>query len=56
MEIANARASVGAIKATPELINDPEAFAKFQAAQSQMTSALSRLLAVAESYPTLTAT
>ncbi len=56
VEIANARASVGAIKATPELINDPEAFAKFQAAQAQMTSALSRLLAVAESYPTLTAT
>jgi len=56
VEISNARASVSSIKATPELINDPEAFAKFQAAQSQMTSALSRLLAVAESYPTLTAT
>lgn len=56
VEIANARASVSAIKATPELVNDPEAFAKFQAAQSQMTSALSRLLAVAEAYPTLTAT
>ena len=50
------RASVGSIKATPDLINDPEAFAKFQAAQAQITSALSRLLAVAESYPTLTAT
>ncbi len=56
VEIANARASVSAIKATPELVNDPEAFAKFQAAQSQMTGALSRLLAVAEAYPTLTAT
>ena len=56
VELTNARSSVGAIKATPELINDPETFAKFQAAQSQMTSALSRLLAVAESYPTLTAT
>ena len=56
VEITNARASVSAIKATPELINDPEAFAKFQAAQSQMTGALSRLLAVAENYPTLTAT
>jgi LemA protein len=56
VEIANARASVGSIKATPELINDPEAFARFQAAQAQMTSALSRLLAVAESYPQLTAT
>jgi|SRR5688572_11120828 LemA protein len=56
VEITNARASVSSIKATPELINDPEAFAKFQAAQAQMTSALSRLLAVAENYPTLTAT
>src|SRR6188768_1745199 len=44
-EVTNARASVSAIKATPELVNDPEAFAKFQAAQAQMTSALSRLLA-----------
>jgi len=56
VEITNARASVSAIKATPELINDPDAFAKFQAAQAQMTGALSRLLAVAENYPTLTAT
>lgn len=56
VEITNERASVSAIKATPELVNDPEAFAKFQAAQSQMTGALSRLLAVAENYPTLTAT
>ena len=56
VELTNARASVGAIKATPELVNDPEAFAKFQAVQAQMTSALSRLLAVAENYPTLTAT
>lgn len=56
VELTNARASVGAIKATPELVNDPEAFARFQAAQTQMTSALSRLLAVAENYPQLTAT
>ena len=56
VEVTNARASVSAIKATPELVNDPEAFAKFQAAQSQMTGALSRLMAVAESYPQLTAT
>ena len=56
VELTNARASVGAIKATPELVNDPEAFAKFQAVQAQMTSALSRLLAVAENYPQLTAT
>jgi LemA protein len=52
-EVTNARASVGAIKATPELINDPEAFAKFQAAQGQLQSALSRLLVVAENYPQL---
>jgi len=52
-EVTNARASVGSIKATPELINDPEAFAKFQAAQSQLQSALSRLLVVAENYPQL---
>jgi len=52
-EVTNARASVGSIKATPELINDPEAFAKFQAAQSQLQSALSRLLLVAENYPQL---
>jgi len=56
VELTNARASVGAIKATPELVNDPEAFARFQAVQAQMTSALSRLLAVAENYPQLTAT
>ena len=52
-EVTNARASVGSIKATPELINDPEAFAKFQAAQGQLQSALSRLLLVAENYPQL---
>ena len=51
--VTNARANVGAIKATPELVNDPAAFAKFQAAQSQLTSALSRLLVVAENYPNL---
>ncbi|HTR59515.1 MAG TPA: LemA family protein [Casimicrobiaceae bacterium] len=52
-EVTNARASVGSIKATPELINDPQAFAKFTAAQSQLQSALSRLLLVAENYPQL---
>ena len=51
--VTNARANVGAIKATPELVNDPAAFAKFQAAQAQLTSALSRLLVVAENYPNL---
>jgi LemA protein len=51
--VTEARAKVGSIQATPELINDPEAFAKFQAAQAQLTSALSRLLAVSENYPQL---
>jgi LemA protein len=52
-EVTNARASVGSIKATPELLNDPAAFAKFQAAQGELQSALSRLLVVAENYPQL---
>src|SRR5450755_1315428 len=51
--VTNARASVGSIKATPELLNDPAAFAKFQAAQGELQSALSRLLLVAENYPQL---
>ncbi len=51
--VTEARAKVGSIQATPELINDPEAFAKFQAAQAQLTSALSRLLVVSENYPQL---
>src|SRR5574341_311121 len=53
--VTDARATVGAIQATPELINDPQAFAKFQAAQGEMSSALSRLLVVAENYPQLKA-
>jgi LemA protein len=52
-EVTNARANATAIKATPELINDPAAFQKFVQAQSQLTGALSRLLAVAENYPNL---
>ena len=51
--VTNARARVGSIQATPELINDPEAFNRFQQAQGEMTSALSRLLVVAENYPQL---
>jgi LemA protein len=51
--VTNARAKVGGVQATPELINDTDAFAKFQAAQRDMTSALSRLLVVAENYPQL---
>lgn len=53
--VTAARAGVGSIKATPELVNDPQAFAKFQAAQGQLTSALSRLLVVSENYPNLKA-
>ncbi|WP_448506449.1 LemA family protein [Immundisolibacter sp.] len=52
-QVTQARASVGSIQATPELVNDPEAFARFQAAQGQLTGALSRLLVVAENYPQL---
>src|SRR6185437_15404079 len=52
-EVTNARATVGSIKATPELINDPVAFQKFIQAQNQLQGALSRLLAVSENYPQL---
>ena len=51
--VTNARSRVGGIQASPELVNDPDAFAKFMAAQGEMTSALSRLLVVAENYPQL---
>ena len=51
--VTEARARVGSIQATPELVNDPEAFKKFQAAQGELTSALSRLLVVTENYPQL---
>ncbi|MBK1679707.1 LemA family protein [Rhodocyclus tenuis] len=53
--VTQARASVGGIQATPELLNDPAAFARFQQAQAGLTSALSRLLVVAENYPQLKA-
>src|SRR5471030_3317413 len=49
--VTNARSKVGSIQATPELVNDPGAFAKFQAAQGELTSALSKLLVVTENYP-----
>jgi len=51
--VTEARARVGSIQATPELINDPQAFARFQAAQGELSSALSRLLVVSENYPQL---
>jgi LemA protein len=51
--VTQARARVGSIQATPELVNDPAAMAKFQAAQGELSSALSRLLVVTENYPQL---
>src|SRR3979411_984277 len=51
--VTNARAKVGSIQATPEVLNDPAAFQKFQAAQGELSSALSRLLVVTENYPQL---
>jgi len=53
--VTQARANVAGVKATPEVLKDPEAFRKFQEAQGQLTSALSRLLVVAENYPDLKA-
>ena len=55
IQVTEARAKVGQIQATPELINDPQAFQKFQAAQGQLGSALSRLMVVSENYPQLKA-
>ncbi len=54
-QVIEARARATAIQATPELVNDPEAFQKFQAAQGQLSGALSRLLVVSENYPNLKA-
>jgi LemA protein len=51
--VTEARAKVGSIQATPELVNDPEALKKFLAAQGELKSALSRLLVVTENYPQL---
>jgi LemA protein len=53
--VIEARAKATSIQATPELVNDPAAFNKFQQAQGELSSALSRLIAVSESYPTLRA-
>ena len=52
-QVTEARAKVGTIQATPELINDPAAFQQFQQVQGELTSALSRLMVVVESYPEL---
>ncbi len=55
VEVTNARARVGSIQATPELINDEQAFAKFQSAQAELSSSLGRLMLVSENYPQLKA-
>jgi LemA protein len=55
IKVTEARAKVGRIAATPELVNDPAAFAKYQAAQGELSGALSRLLMVSENYPQLKA-
>ena len=51
--VTDARARVGSLQVTPEVLNDPAAFQKFQAAQAELSTALSRLLVVAENYPQL---
>lgn len=51
--VAQARTQIGNVKLTPETLNDPKAMQQFQQAQEQMGSALSRLLAISESYPDL---
>ena len=52
-QVTEARAKVGSIQMTPELANDPDALKKFQAAQGELSGALSRLLVVSENYPQL---
>jgi LemA protein len=54
-KVVEARSKATSIQATPDLVNNPEAFQKFQQAQGQLTSALSRLLVVSENYPSLRA-
>ena len=51
--VIEARSKATSIQATPELINDPAAFNKFQQAQGELSSALSRLMVVVEQYPNL---
>lgn len=54
-QVTEARARVGSIQVTPAVLNDPQAFEKFQRAQGELSGALSRLLAVSENYPQLKA-
>jgi LemA protein len=52
-QVTEARARAGSVQVTPAMLDDPQAFARFQAAQGQLTSSLSRLLIVSENYPQL---
>ncbi|HEY6513585.1 MAG TPA: LemA family protein [Burkholderiaceae bacterium] len=54
-KVVEARAKATSIQVTPETLNNPEAFSKFQQAQGELSSALSRLIAVSENYPNLKA-
>ena len=54
-KVVEARAKATSIQVTPEMLSDPEAMAKFQAAQGELGSALSRLMVVVEQYPNLKA-
>ena len=54
-KVVEARAKATSIQVTPETLNNPEAFSRFQQAQGELSSALSRLMAVSERYPTLQA-
>jgi len=53
--VTRARAAATSVQVTPEVLNDPQAFQRFQQAQGELTQALSRLLAVSENYPQLKA-
>ncbi|MDZ4677496.1 MAG: LemA family protein [Oligoflexia bacterium] len=55
-EVVEARARVGSIQMTPEILNNPQQFKQFEAAQGQLTQALSRLMVVVEKYPDIKAT
>ncbi|MFJ7565375.1 LemA family protein [Herminiimonas sp. NPDC097707] len=53
--VTKARAAATSFQITPEVLNDPQAFSKFQQVQGELSSALSRLMAISENYPQLKA-